>query len=297
MARCVRSAGLVYSCVGAILLLVPVAAGATPAEVNPVSGYAEVNGTRLYYEAAGRGRPVVFLGIGSGMDHRLWDDQFALFARDFRAVRFDVRGVGKSAWPTESFSPLDDLAALLDFLKIDKACLVGLSLGGQLATDFTLAHPDRVACLVLVAPGLSGYQFSDEFQKRIAPFIAALQAGETERLVQMMLDDPYLLPAVNNPAARERAKEIWAENSRLPNVAPIGLDPPARNRLGEIHVPTLLVIGDRDWADLYKIADLLEGGIAGARRVTIPGSGHTVNMEMPEEFNRVVLEFLKGLPD
>jgi len=262
-----------------------------------VSGYAEVNGTRLYYEDAGAGLPVVFLGIGSGMDHRLWDDQFALFAHDFRAVRFDVRGVGKSAWPTEPFSPLEDLAALLNFLKIEKACVVGLSLGGALAIDFALAHPDRVACLVLVAPGLSGYQFSDEFQQRLAPFMAALQAGETERLVQLMLDDPYLLPAVKNPAARERAKRIWAENSRLPNVAPIGLDPPARNRLGEIRVPTLIVLGDRDWADLYKISDLLESGIAGASRVTIPGSGHTVNMEMPDEFNFVALTFLKGLPN
>jgi len=267
-----------------------------------VSGYAEVNGTRLYYESGGPaadaapgGLPLVFLGIGSGMDHRLWDDQYGFFSHDFRVVRFDVRGVGQSAWPTEPFSPLEDLAALLDFLKIEKACLVGLSLGGSLAIDFTLAHPERVECLVLVAPGLSGYAFSDEFQKRIAPFIAALQAGETERLVQMMLDDPYLLPAVNNPAARERAKKIWADNSHLPNVTPIGLDPPAIGRLGEIRVPTLIVLGDHDWPDLYKIADLLESEIAGARRVTIPGSGHTVNMETPEEFNRVVSDFLKGL--
>ncbi len=271
--------------------------------MSPVTGYAEVNGTRLYYESGGpapdatTGRSsVVFLGIGSGMDHRLWDDQFGFFSHDFLVVRFDVRGVGQSAWPTEPFSPLDDLAALLDFLKIEKACLVALSLGGQLATDFTLAYPDRVACLILVAPGLSGYQFSEEYQQRLAPFMAAYQAGETERLVQLMLDDPYLLPAVKNPATRERAKTIWAENSRLPNVAPIGLDPPARNRLGEIRVPTLIVLGDRDWKDLYEIADLLEKGIAGARRVTIPGCGHTVNMEMPEEFNRIVLEFLKGLP-
>jgi pimeloyl-ACP methyl ester carboxylesterase len=163
--------------------------------------------------------------------------------------------------------------------------------------DFTLAHPERVACLVLVAPGLSGYPFSEEFNQRVAPFIAALQAGETERLVQMMLDDPYLLPAVKNPAARERAKTIWAENSRLANVTPIGLDPPARTRLGEIHVPTLLVLGDRDWKDIYDIAGVLEKEIAGLRRVTLADSGHTVNMEVPEEFNRVVVGFLKELPD
>jgi pimeloyl-ACP methyl ester carboxylesterase len=304
VARCARLVGYLYSFAAAVFVVPPVAAAAASAERNPVTGYAEVNGTRLYYESGGPaadappgGATVVFIGVGSGMDHRLWDDQFGFFSHDFRAVRYDVRGVGQSAQPTEPFSPLDDLAALLDFLEIEKDCLVGLSLGGQLAIDFALAHPDRVACLVLVAPGLGGYPYSDEFQQRVAPFIAAMQAGETERLVQMMLDDPYLLPAIKNPAARERAKKIWADNARPWDVAPIALDPPAMGRLGEIHVPTLLVLGDRDWKDLYEIADVLEREVPGLRRVTIPGSGHTVNMEMPEEFNRAVLEFLKGLPD
>jgi len=267
---------------------------ATAAENKGVSGFAEVNGTRLYYEEAGRGRPVVFIGVGAGMDHRLWDDQFPFFARRFRVVRYDIRGWGKSAWPTESFSPLEDLAALLDFLKIEKACLVGLSFGGGLAIDFAIAHPERVACLVLAAPGLSGWQFSEDFQKRYQPAIAALQAGDTERYLQLLLDDSVLLPAKKNPAVREKAKRIWAENSKVPNVVPIGLDPPARNRLGEIHVPTLIMLGDHDAPDLYDIARLLETEIAGARRVTIPDAGHTLNWEAPEEFNRTVLEFLSG---
>ena len=263
------------------------------------TGYAEVNGTRLYYEQAGSGPDkvgVVFIGVGAGMDHRLWDDQFPLFARQFRVVRYDIRGWGKSAWPTESFSPIEDLAALLTFLKIEKVCLVGLSYGGALAIDFTLAHPERVSCLVLAAPGLSGWQFSEGFQKRYQPAIAALQAGDTERYVQILLEDDVLLPAKNNPALREKAKRIWAENSKVPNVVPIGLDPPARNRLGEIHVPTLLLLGDGDAPDLYDIARVLETEIAGLRRVDIAGAAHTINWEAPDEFNRVVLEFLKGLP-
>ncbi|MBI2957118.1 MAG: alpha/beta fold hydrolase [Acidobacteria bacterium] len=260
-----------------------------------MQGYAEVNRTRLYYEATGSGRPVVFIGVGGGMDHRLWDDQFEVFAREFQVVRYDVRGWGKSAWPTEPFSPLEDLAALLDFLKIEKACLVGLSLGGALAIDFALAHSERVECLVLVAAGVSGHPFSEEFQKWVAPFMAALQEGDTERYVQLLLDDPHLLPAPKNPAAREKAKRVWAENSRLPTVAPIGLDPPALGRLGEIRVPALLVVGDRDTPDLYDIARRLEAGIAGLRRVNISNSGHTVNMERPEEFNQAVLLFLRAL--
>ena len=257
-----------------------------------MSGYAEVNGTQLYYETAGRGRPLVFIGAGGGMDHRLWDDQFPIFAREFRVVRYDVRGVGKSAWPTEPFSPLEDMNALFDYLNIEKACILGLSLGGTLAIDFALAHSERVACLVLVAPGLSGYSFSEGFQQRLGPIMAALRAGDKERYVQLMLDDPSLLPARKNPSVREKAKKIWAENSRLPDVVPIGLDPPALGRLDEIRVPTLIVLGDSDWPDLYQIACLLEERIAGAHRVTIPDAGHIVNMESPREFNRIVLEFL-----
>ena len=278
-----------------LLLVSSSTAAASPREGQAVSGFAEVNGTRLYYEDSGTGRPVVFIGVGAGMDHRLWDDQFSVFARRFRVMRYDIRGWGKSAWPTESFSPLEDLAALLDFLKIERTCVVGLSFGGALAIDFAIAHPERVACLVLVAPGLSGWQFSEGFQRRYGPVIAALQAGDTERYVQLLLDDPILLPAKKNPAVREKAKRIWAENSKLPNVVPLGLDPPARNRLSEIHVPTLIVLGDHDAPDLYEIAQLLETEIAGARRVTIPDAGHTVNWETPKEFNRTVLEFLSGL--
>jgi pimeloyl-ACP methyl ester carboxylesterase len=277
------------------LLLVSSAAVTAPAQEGAsVGSYAEVNGTRLYYEAAGRGRPVVFIGVGAGMDHRLWDDQFSVFAREFHVVRYDVRGWGKSDWPTEPFSPIEDLAALLDFLKIEKACLAGLSLGGALAIDFAIAHPERVECLVLVAPGVSGYPFSEWFQKWVAPFMAALKAGDTEGLVQLMLEDPYLLPAPKRPEARDRAKRIWAENAKLPTVAPIGLDPPAVGRLGEVRAPALLIVGDHDTPDLYEIARRLEADIPNLRRVDIQDSGHTVNVEQPEEFNRVVLEFLRS---
>src|ERR1044072_506255 len=104
------------------------------------AGFAEVNGTRLYYEALGRG-PAVVLVHGGLVDSRLWDDQMRPLAEHFRVVRYDLRGFGKSAAPTGQYWPTEDLRALLDFLKIEKDTVVGLSLGGILAAAFPFEHP------------------------------------------------------------------------------------------------------------------------------------------------------------
>jgi pimeloyl-ACP methyl ester carboxylesterase len=119
------------------------------------SGFAEVNGTRLYYESAGEG-PAVVLVHGGLVDSRLWDAQVGPLSKRLRVVRYDLRGFGRSADAHAPFSHLEDLRALLDFLKIERASLVGLSLGGIIAADFALEHPERVDRLVLVGPGLRG---------------------------------------------------------------------------------------------------------------------------------------------
>src|ERR1044071_8135566 len=123
----------------ALLCACAVAAGAQAPAGNG-SGFAEVNGTRLYYEALGEG-PAVVLVHGGLVDSRLWDAQMRPLSKRFRVVRYDIRGYGRSAAPTGEYQPLEDLRALLDYLKIDKATLVGLSLGGIVAADMALEHP------------------------------------------------------------------------------------------------------------------------------------------------------------
>src|SRR5579859_6499927 len=119
------------------------------------SGFAQVNGTRLYYEMAGEGYPLVLMH-GGIMDNTMWDDQFEAFAQRYRVIRYDLRGFGQSDLPDgpEPFSMSKDLRALLAFLSIDRANLLALSMAGSIAIDFTLDFPALVNALVLVAPGV-----------------------------------------------------------------------------------------------------------------------------------------------
>ncbi len=116
------------------------------------SGILQLKDGAIYYETMGDGVPVVFLHGGFG-DRRMWNDQFAEFAKYYSVVRYDQRGFGKSQKPTAAYSPVSDLEMLLDHLKIDKAHLVGNSMGGYLAIDFAIQKPSRVRSITVVAAG------------------------------------------------------------------------------------------------------------------------------------------------
>src|SRR5947208_6867645 len=107
------------------------------------AGFIEVSGTSLYYEEMGEGHPLVLIH-GGYMDRRMWDDQFAIFAEQYRVIRYDVRGFGKSALPTVPYADRQDLYELLTALGVQSAYLLGLSLGGVIAVDFALEHPTIV---------------------------------------------------------------------------------------------------------------------------------------------------------
>ncbi len=261
--------------------------------MDATSGLAEVNGTKLYYESAGKGPAAVFLNAG-GLDCRMWDDQFAEFAERYRAIRYDYRGWGRSEAAQEKFSHIEDLRALLDFLRIDVAVLVGATHGGGLAIDFALAHPRRVRALVLASPWLSGFEWSESMERRVAAFLAAKTAG-VEKFVQGLLDDPHFVPAPVNPAARDKIRQILTENfANFVEAGDLAQPPakPALGRLATIGVPALIALGGRDHPDLLAVGETLESGIPGAKTVVFFGAGHLVNLENPQRFNKTVLEFL-----
>ena len=124
--------------------------------LKPESGFIGIGNAKLYYELSGEGQPLVLIHAGVA-DNRQWNNEFAHFAQDYRVLRYDLRGYGKSLPVDGEFSHLGDLTALLDLLRINQPLiLVGCSMGGGLALDFALAHPPRVRALVMVGSGPSG---------------------------------------------------------------------------------------------------------------------------------------------
>jgi 3-oxoadipate enol-lactonase len=269
-------------------------------------GFAEVNGTTLYYEVAGAGHPLV-LNHGGLVDNHSWDDQFDEFARHFKVVRYDIRGFGDSGMIKNGMEPYSmerDLYSLLQFLGIEKTYMLGLSMGGSLAIDFTLQYPEMVDALITVGAGLSGSEEDDpeELKAKFAEMDEAFKNGDIARSVEISLqiwtDGPNRTPQQVDPQVRERVRAMTTHNFERgddEDVRPQHLEPPAAGRLSEIHVPTLIIVGDQDVELILTIADTLEKGIVGAKKVIITGTAHHLNMEKPEDFNRAVIEFLEQI--
>lgn len=261
------------------------------------TGFADINRGKLYYEVAGNG-PVLVLAHAGVADRRMWDDQFLVFAQHYRVLRFDFWGHGQSTIDNNTFFLHEDLRQLLKILSIERAHLLGCSLGGRVSIDLALAYPEMVNSLVVVGSGLSGYQFEGEaLMHLVEQIIAARKQEDAEQEIELMLqywiDGQARTPNQVNPQVRERARQMLRGRSRkLGEGQP--LEPTAIGRLNEIKVPTLIIVGDRDDANIATIANLLAANINGAERVSIPNTAHLPNMEKPEQFNQIVLEFLQS---
>jgi pimeloyl-ACP methyl ester carboxylesterase len=213
-----------------------------------------------------------------------------------------MRGFGQSSVPSGPFSFSDDLAGLLGALGIARAHVLGMSMGGGASIDLTLTHPELVSALVLGGSALGGYNNPDEGNDpREKEYVAAAQAGDLERLADLAVDvwvvgDGRDAEQVN-PTVRQRVRAMTLHNLALGTDESLAreLDPPAVGRLSAIRVPTLVIVGDCDVPGIRKIADVLAGDIAGARKVIMHDTAHVPNMEQPEEFNRLVLDFLAGV--
>jgi pimeloyl-ACP methyl ester carboxylesterase len=256
-------------------------------------GFADVNGTRLSYEIAGAGEPIVFIH-GFSLDHRMWDDQFSALAAHHRVLRYDLRGFGASSVPDGPYRHVDDLAALMDHAGIARATIVGLSLGGGFAVDFALTYPEKVAALVPVDSILGGHRMSGEWDASVTPIWRAGRAGDIATSKRLWLAHELFAPARSDPGVGARLDQMvqdysgwhWRYHDSAQEIAPA-----AAEQLDRVSAPALVIVGERDLPDLLVIADRLAREIPGARKVSLPHAGHMANMEAPQQFNETLLAF------
>ena len=262
------------------------------------SGTVAVNGTHLFYEEAGSGPTVVLLHAAM-LDRRMWDPQFEPLAREHRVIRYDIRGYGKSGPADAPYRSADDLYALLQALHVRKASLVGVSLGGRIAVDFALDHPEMVDRLVLASPVLSGWRSSQPDTSYYPAARRARARHDTAALGLAYLGSAIMRPAMEHPELVAPLREMveanarhWMEVLRLGELERVE-DPPALHRTSGLRMPVLLIIGSRDGPEFQAVADTLQANVPDLRRVTFVGAGHLVSLEQPKRFTELVLDFLR----
>jgi len=277
---------------------VPLAEGLTPAQ----SGFADANGARLYYEVYGEGEPLLLI-MGLGANHLSWTPQVPVYAREFQVIVFDNRGTGQSDFSegVDYTIPLlaDDAAALLDFLGIDAAHVYGVSVGGMIAQEMALRHPERVRSLILGATSPGGTHAA-------APDPQALQGLLDQGAAVDRVVNPALLDVLFSPAyLAEQGSELLEKFQRLadypatsPEAYAAQLRAVARHdtydRLPDIAAPTLVLHGTDDPLLPVGNAHILAERIPGAKLVLFEGARHAYLLEKQAEADAAVLDFLRA---
>ena len=256
-----------------------------------------IHGARIHYERSGSGLPLVMLHAGIA-DSRMWEPQVAAFSEHFDVVRPDRRGFGESTLPPARWSPVADVLALMNELHLKPAHLVGCSIGGRLAIDFALDHPERISKLVLVGPGVGGANFGDRYPDLWKEVSDADEAHDMTALNQaemhLWLDGPrrprgYVAQPLRDLFLDMNGRSLQHDHE---SAATDEIDPPAIGRLHEITAPTLVIVGDEDVPPIMDTIELLMKEIPHAQKAVIHDAAHLPNLEHPTEFNRLVLDFL-----
>ncbi len=254
------------------------------------------DGGRLRYCTAGSGDPVVLIH-GLSLDTSMWDPQWPELSREFRAIRYDMRGFGGSTVPRASYSHCDDLLGLLDFLDARPAHIVGLSMGGRVALRFALDQPQAVKSLTLIDSALEGHSWTAAWSQKMREITEAAANGGPAAAKQLWLAHELFAPARRDPrlaaalAAMVGRYTAW----HWSNVDPVRkAQSPASESLPMLRCPTQVLLGELDLPDFAAIAQRLAATIPQATLHIIPGAGHMANMEAPAAVNELLLKHLRA---
>jgi pimeloyl-ACP methyl ester carboxylesterase len=282
----------------------------------------QIDGAHIAYDDDGFDGPAVVLIHGGTTDRRMWGRQIPVLRDRFRVISYDWLAYGDSGDVVADHARHEQLLTLLDRLGVDHAVLVGSSDGGKLSLDAALTAPERVAGLVLVGSGLSGHVWPESFRRRYrervhervgverlraynrgtaGPVDPTDLAVYVDSVVELLLAGPARTRQDIEPDIwvhavgmyRRAAERAWAGATRAGG--PQDLEPGAAKRLAEVAAPTFVVYGAEDLPEIVAVSEQLASDIPGALSVEMPATGHVPPLERPEEFNRLLLEFLDSL--
>lgn len=227
-------------------------------------------------DSGGDGPPLVLLHPGVG-DSRIWEPVLPALTASYRVIRYDARGYGRSPAPTAKFSLLADLISVLGHYGLDRAAFVGCSQGGGSALGLTLEQPARVSALVLLCPGIPGYPWPEEPDELDAEYERALDAGDVDALADLLQriwagagPTPEVMEQLRSAARAEVSSGDMQQD-----------DPPVYGRLGEISVPTSLLVGDADYPPLIQANREAAARIRNCELIVVPGMDHLPPLREP----------------
>ena len=266
--------------------------------------HASINGVNLQYEERGRGLPMIFVHEFAG-ESASWAPQVRFFARRYRTVTFNARGYPPSDVPSDPVAysqaqAVEDIRGVLDHLQVDRAHVVGLSMGGYAALHFGLLYPERARSLVVAGVGYgSNPETRDAFRRDCASIADRFEREPMEAVAETYADGPTRQQFRDkDPQGWEEFRDLLKRQSGIghaltmrgvqmarPSVYELG------DRMVRLTVPALIVTGDED-EQCLEPGLYMKRTIPTAGLVVIPKSGHTINLEEPDQFNRHVLDFV-----
>jgi len=266
--------------------------------------FLEQTGARIYYETDGSPSAPALLLIHAGIANlRMWDPQVEELATTHFVIRFDTRGYGLTESQDVLFSNRSDAIAVLDEVGVSRATFIGCSRGGSIAIDTALEFPERVAGLVTIASGPSGHpqiELTDREEELFTALDAAEETGDWEQLLRLEAElwdfGPRRTADDLDPAFVRRAYELNLANLVRVDEAPvpIPLDPPAYGRLGDIHVPSLFVVGEHDITPAVVQYEYLLSAVHDAAGIRYPDAAHIPSVEHPERMTADLVMWLES---
>lgn len=247
----------------------------------------------LHYEITGSGHPVVLIHSG-GADLRLWTFLAPLLSKNYKVIAFDGRGAGQSPSPLKQANYVEDVLALMDYLELNQATIIGHSMGGQIATDFALNYPERVSKLVLIAPSLTGFPYSKEFEQYHIKISEA--APDIDKMLELALHSPTYQVVINSPQKELNVQMLRHHFGRMlkwsADFCIKWPQPKAYERLGELNPETLFIIGDKDLADNYRVADSFRK-VSSIHFIEMQDADHMLPLTHSEDLYQEIIAFME----